>query len=270
MARVLVVDDEPDLRELLRVSLSLVGHDVSLASDGRSGLQSAKELHPDVVVLDVMMPGMDGWSVLTSLKSDADPDVAVIPVVMLTARAEDLDVIRGGIEGAVRYLTKPFAIADLRRAVAEAVAGRPEPEQRRAAQRAALVHLARLERGSSLVGTAPGAKPRMSRLEPVSGAHPAPVPAPRQDWPSWLSVDVLTDRDQEILAVVMSSESLVEARARLQVSRSYLYARLRRMAGRLDFKSGPALVQELRAANARREQDSHPPRRPGPTVPTGR
>jgi two-component system phosphate regulon response regulator PhoB len=264
----LVVDDEPDLRELLRVSLSLVGHDVSLASDGRSGLQWAREHRPDVVILDVMMPGMDGWSVLTSLKSDPDPAVAMIPVVMLTARAEDLDMVRGGIEGAVRYMTKPFTIDALRRAVGDAVGGQPEPEQRRAAQRAALVHLARLERGTALAGPAPGAQPRMSRLEPVSGARTAlEGTISRPSWPSWLGVEVLTQRDQEILKTVVSSESLAVARARLQVSRSYLYATLRRMASRLDFESGPALVQALREANARQERDS---RRSGPIVPTGR
>lgn len=268
MARVLVVDDEPDLRELLRVSLSLVGHDVSLASDGRSGLQWAQEHRPDVVILDVMMPGMDGWSVLTSLKSDPDPAVVMIPVVMLTARAEDIDMVRGGIEGAVRYMTKPFTIEALRQAVAEAVAGQPEPEQRRAAQRAALVHLARLERGTALAGPAQGAKPRMSRLEPVRGARNAlDGPVPRPTWPSWLSLELLTQRDQEILKTVVSSESLAVARARLQVSRSYLYATLRRMASRLDFESGPALVQALREADARQERDT---RRSGPIVPTGR
>lgn len=143
MARVLVVDDEPDLRDLLRMSLSLAGHDVSVASDGHKGLGSAREQRPDVVVLDVMMPGLDGWTVLSSLKSDPDPGVSSIPVLMLTARAEDLDMVRGGIEGAIRYLTKPFAISDLRQAVADAVAGGPEPEQRRAAENAALAHLAR-------------------------------------------------------------------------------------------------------------------------------
>jgi two-component system phosphate regulon response regulator PhoB len=270
VARVLVVDDEPDLRELLRISLSLAGHDVSLASDGRRGLEGARQQRPDVVVLDVMMPAMDGWTVLTMLKSDPDPAVAMIPVVMLTARADDLDVIKGGIEGAVRYLTKPFALDDLHRVVADAVAGQPEPEQRRAAQHAALVHLAQLERGTAPAG-APGAKPRMSRLEPVSGGRvvtEAASPRPdRPNWPSWLSVEALTERDREILEVVLSSPSLGEARARLQVSRSYLYARLRHMASSLDFESGPALVQALRAANARRERE---PRSSWPAVPTGR
>ena len=153
MACVLVVDDEPDLRELLRVSLGLAGHEVSVAADGTRGLELARLQRPDLVVLDVMMPGLDGWTVLSSLKSDPDPGVANIPVIMLTARAEDLDVVRGGIEGAVRYLIKPFALADLRQAVAEAVEGLPEPEKRRAVLQDVLVHLARLERGAAGPGS---------------------------------------------------------------------------------------------------------------------
>jgi two-component system phosphate regulon response regulator PhoB len=256
VARVLVVDDEPDLRDLLRMSLRLAGHEVSVASDGHKGLDSAREQRPDVVVLDVMMPGLDGWTVLSSLKSDPDPGVSSIPVLMLTARAEDLDVVRGGIEGAIRYLTKPFAISDLRQAVADAVAGGPEPEQRRAAQNAALAHLARLERGTGAVKSSE-ARPKMSRLEPVSGVRVLTngPQSSRGNWPTWLSPEVLTRRDQEILEMVISCESLAEARARLQVSRSYLYACLRRMASKFDFQTGPALVQALRAADAARERE---------------
>jgi CheY-like chemotaxis protein len=236
------------------MSLRLAGHDVSVASDGTKGLDSARQERPDVVVLDVMMPGLDGWTVLSSLKSDPDPTVSSIPVLMLTARAEDLDMVRGGIEGAIRYLTKPFAISDLRQAVADAIAGGPEPEQRRAAQNAALSHLARLERGVPGPGDGSGARPKMSRLEPVSGSL-VNTPHPRDNWPTWISPELLTRRDQEILEMVMSCESLLEARARLQVSRSYLYARLRRMASKLDFQTGPALVQALRAADAARERE---------------
>jgi CheY-like chemotaxis protein len=257
MARVLVVDDEPDLRDMLRVSLSLAGHEVSVAPDGHRALVLAREQLPDVLVLDVMMPGMDGWGVLASLKSDPDSAVAGIPVLMLTARSGDLDAIRGGIEGAVRYLTKPFAIADLHEAVAGAVAGGPEPEQRRAAQQAALAHLARLERGTGPVDKA-SARPRLSRLEPVSGKRsPTQGLAPRQSWPSWLSLDLLTARDREILEAVLSCASLNEARLDLQVSRSYLYARLRSMASKLEFGSGPALVRALRSSSVAGDGGRH-------------
>jgi len=259
VARVLVVDDEPDLRELLRLSLSLVGHDVMTAPDGRIGLQAARQLRPDLVVLDVMMPGLDGWTVLRTLKADLDPAVATIPVVMLTARADDLDVIRGGIEGAVRYMTKPFAIDDLRAVVASAVGGQPEPERRQAAQRAALVQLAQLERGAGASAVA-GAQPRISRLEPVSQGAGGGFRARADDlgWPSWVAAGTLTPRDREILEAAVSCANLGEARARLNVSRSYLYARLRRLGARLGFASGTALVQALRAANARREWEPRP------------
>jgi DNA-binding NarL/FixJ family response regulator len=173
---------------------------------------------------------------------------------MLTARAEDLDVVRGGIEGAIRYLTKPFAISDLRQAVADAVAGGPEPEQRRAAQNEALAHLARLERGTGAVKSS-AARPKMSRLEPVSGVLTNGPQSLRSNWPTWLNPEALTRRDREILEMVISCDSLTEARARLQVSRSYLYACLRRMAGKFDFQTGPALVQALRAADAARERE---------------
>lgn len=253
MARVLVVDDEPDLRELLRVSLSMAGHAVMVASDGTSGLDAARTQVPDAIVLDVMMPGLDGWAVLGAIKTDEDEQVASIPVVMLTARADDLDVIRGGIEGAVRYLTKPFSIEDLRGAVADAVAGGPEPEQRRAAQQAALVHLAKLERGSLPAG-APSARPRMTRLEPVSGARlPAPTPSGSPTWPSWVTLEVLTRRDQEILEALLAGDNVNDARAKLGVSRGYLYSRLRSVAVKLGFANGPALLAALRTAHALRE-----------------
>ncbi|HET9059941.1 MAG TPA: response regulator [Acidimicrobiales bacterium] len=258
MARLLVVDDEPDLRELLRVSLAMAGHSVEVAADGIAGLARAHELVPDAMVLDVMMPGLDGWTVLAAIKSDPQEKVASIPVVMLTARADDLDVIRGGIEGAVRYLTKPFAIDDLRSAVADAVAGGPEPQQRRAAQQAALVHLATLERGSLPVRTAT-ARPRMTRLEPVSGArYPSPAQTGSVAWPSWVTLELLTQRDQEILAALLAGESVNDARAKLGVSRSYLYARLRSLAGKLGFANSPALLAALRTAHALRDSGRAP------------
>lgn len=254
MARLLVVDDEPDLRELLRVSLRMAGHEVAVAADGRKGLTLAIEARPDVVLLDVMMPGMDGWAVLSALKSSPDAAVSAIPVIMLTALGDDLDVVRGGIEGALRYLTKPFALAELRAAVDDAVIGAPEPERRQAAQRAALAHLARLERGPG--APAAGARPRMSRMEPVSGGQSAAeVPTESLSWPPWLRSDRLTGRDHDVLDVIVTSGTMNEARERLNVSRSYLYTRLRRVAAKLDFQSGPALVQALRAAKAVRERD---------------
>jgi len=261
MARVLAVDDEPDLRELLRVSLTMAGHEVLTAPDGLAGLDLASKERPDVVVLDVMMPYLDGWAVLAALKADPDQGVACIPVLMLTARSEDVDSIRGRIEGAVGYLTKPFSVRELREAVTSALSGGPETDQRRASQRAALVDLARIESGTAplaLPGSRPvpaPARPRMSRLEPVSGPRSFPeVSHGPTGLPAWLDAEDLTAKDRELLGALLACESLAEARRQLQVSRSYLYARVRRVAVKLDFASGPALLKALRSAEvARRE-----------------
>ena len=106
MARVLIVDDEAGIRELCRVNLALAGYDVTEAPDGYTALDKAKAERPDVIFLDVLMPGMSGWEVLSALRSD--PDTAAIPVVMLTALSSEDDQIRGWEGGVVEYLTKPF------------------------------------------------------------------------------------------------------------------------------------------------------------------
>ncbi|HEY2158022.1 MAG TPA: response regulator, partial [Isosphaeraceae bacterium] len=105
---VLVVDDDPTVCELIRRTLEKDGYRVAWAHDGREGLEMAKRLHPDAITLDVMMPGMDGWSVLGALKSD--PTLAEIPVVMVTM----IDEKRIGYSlGASDYLTKPIDRARL-------------------------------------------------------------------------------------------------------------------------------------------------------------
>src|SRR5437763_2573743 len=141
MATVLVVDDEPDIRELVRLNLELDGHRVVAAADGAEALVAVKEDPPDVLILDVMMPGLDGWEVLSRMKAPGT-DMGDIPVLMLTARTDEIDQIRGGIEGAIHYITKPFSVATLREAVREALGGAPELVQRRHAQHAALERLA--------------------------------------------------------------------------------------------------------------------------------
>src|SRR5256885_780414 len=164
MGRVLVIDDEPDVLELVRLNLELEGHDVLLAPDGPSGLDILRRELPDLVVLDVMMPAMDGWEVLQQIKSDPHAGVSEVPVIMLTAKVDDLDRVRGGIEGAIRYITKPFELADLRSAVKEGLEGDPEPVQRRHAQHAALERLARLEKGAG-ADEPVSPRPRLTRFE---------------------------------------------------------------------------------------------------------
>jgi two-component system, OmpR family, phosphate regulon response regulator PhoB len=109
--KILVVDDEPDVLRMLQVVLSRRGHDVLIAASGLEGLVTAQGEGPDLVLLDIMMEGMDGWEVLKLLK--LEPGTRDIPVVMLSARTEPRDKIRGLQEGAVDYVTKPFSLRAL-------------------------------------------------------------------------------------------------------------------------------------------------------------
>ena len=238
MAAVLVVDDEDDIRELVRINLELDGHDVTTVPDGRTALDHVQSQLPDVVVLDVMMPGMDGWAVLAQMKSER-PEIASIPVLMLTARTDDMDRLRGGIEGAIRYITKPFSLSDLRSEVAKALEGDPEPVKRKRAQHDALEQLARMERGdmSSRPTTAP--RPRLTKLEGAPEQKSSTVRTPRL---SPGAVDRLSPKQRELLHAVAGTPTVREAAEQLAVSRSNVYASLRRIARKLDVKSVPELV----------------------------
>ena len=105
-ARVLVIDDEGPIRLLCRVNLEAAEMVVHEAEDGVTGLEVARRETPDVILLDVMMPGMDGWEVFGELLEDER--TANIPVVFLTARAEVRDQARGLELGGIDYVTKPF------------------------------------------------------------------------------------------------------------------------------------------------------------------
>jgi DNA-binding response OmpR family regulator len=109
--RVLVIDDEAPIRLLCRVTLEAEGMDVLEAADGPGGLEKARAEAPDVVLLDVMMPGLDGWRVAEELLDD--PRTESIPIVFLTARAELRDRARGIDLGGVDYVTKPFNPVEL-------------------------------------------------------------------------------------------------------------------------------------------------------------
>jgi two-component system alkaline phosphatase synthesis response regulator PhoP len=106
MTTVLVIDDEAPIRLLCRVNLEAEGMGVLEAASGPAGLEQAKSERPDVVLLDVMMPGLDGWQVAERLLED--DDTSEIPIVFLTARAEFRDRARGLDIGGVDYVTKPF------------------------------------------------------------------------------------------------------------------------------------------------------------------
>jgi DNA-binding response OmpR family regulator len=106
MTRVLVIDDEAPIRLLCRVNLEAEGMEVLEAPDGPKGLEQARAAEPDVILLDVMMPGLDGWQVAEQLLED--DRTSSIPIVFLTARAEFRDRARGLDLGGIDYVTKPF------------------------------------------------------------------------------------------------------------------------------------------------------------------
>jgi DNA-binding response OmpR family regulator len=123
MSKVLVIDDEAPIRLLCRVNLEAEGMEVLEAEEGETGLELARTRRPDVILLDVMMPGLDGWEVLQRLHEDEE--TREIPIVFLTARAELRDRARGLDLGGVDYVTKPFnplELAPLVRTVLERVA----------------------------------------------------------------------------------------------------------------------------------------------------
>jgi two-component system, OmpR family, alkaline phosphatase synthesis response regulator PhoP len=111
MTRVLVIDDEAPIRLLCRVNLEAEGMGVIEAADGPSGLEQARDEHPDVILLDVMMPGLDGWKVAEQLLEDER--TSSIPIIFLTARAEFRDRAKGLDIGGIDYVTKPFNPLDL-------------------------------------------------------------------------------------------------------------------------------------------------------------
>ena len=104
--RILAVDDEKHILRLVQINLEKAGYLVVTASNGREALEAVALERPDLIVMDVMMPEMDGLEALQKLKSD--DQTADIPVVMLTAKAQDADVFQGWQSGADLYLTKPF------------------------------------------------------------------------------------------------------------------------------------------------------------------
>ena len=112
MARtILVIDDEPELVKLLDYNLTKAGYLVLSARDGETGLGSARKHAPDAIILDVMMPGLDGWEVCKRLRQD--PSTSALPILMLTAKAEEGDRVLGLELGADDYVTKPFGVREL-------------------------------------------------------------------------------------------------------------------------------------------------------------
>lgn len=109
--RILVVEDHEDTRELLKYNLEAAGLDVRTSSDGHGGLEQAREIKPDLVILDLMLPGIDGLEICRRLKKE--PATSHTPVIMLTAKGEEVDRIVGLELGADDYVVKPFSPREL-------------------------------------------------------------------------------------------------------------------------------------------------------------
>jgi two-component system alkaline phosphatase synthesis response regulator PhoP len=108
--KILAVDDDPDVRRLVRIKLKKAGYEVVMANDGEEGVKKALEERPDLVILDVMMPKMDGFAALEQIKTGMDPAPIVL---MLTGEGEQDDLVHGLSGGADDYIVKPFAPREL-------------------------------------------------------------------------------------------------------------------------------------------------------------
>ncbi len=125
--RILVIDDERDLVELIRLNLQRNGYEVLYAHDGKVGLEIARKHLPDLIILDLMMPGLTGQEVATRLKGDSQ--TTAIPLLMLTARSEETDIIVGLSLGADDYVSKPFSMKVLLARVAAVLRRKSSVEQ---------------------------------------------------------------------------------------------------------------------------------------------
>ena len=113
MPHVLVVEDDPVVADLVAFRLQRLGLVVTVETDGESGLAAARRLRPDLVVLDWLMPRMDGLEVCRALRADADPALARTPVLLLTAKSQEPDLERGFAAGATDFVAKPFSTREL-------------------------------------------------------------------------------------------------------------------------------------------------------------
>ena len=131
MAKILIADDDPIIIKLLQVNLEMEGYEVVTAEDGQDAVEKAAVELPDLVILDIMMPRMDGWTARGELLKN--PELADTPVIFLSARAQQADLRKGYEAGVAEYVTKPFDPMDLLEVVEAILSGtyqRPaEPEQ---------------------------------------------------------------------------------------------------------------------------------------------
>jgi DNA-binding response OmpR family regulator len=127
--KILVVEDEQPIRKLIDLNLRLENHEVITAADGYEALQQTEAGQPDLIILDIMLPGLDGWEVLKRLREDVE--FQDTPVVVLTALVQDVDIIRGWQLGADEYITKPFSPVALVKTVQMVLNRTPEERKSR-------------------------------------------------------------------------------------------------------------------------------------------
>lgn len=247
MPLVLVVDDDADIREIIQMNLEGAGYEVMTAGNGAEALAAVKGRAPDAMFLDVMMPDIDGWAVLETLKAESDRDLSDIPVFMVTGLTDREYRLRGGIEGALRYITKPFDPEDLVRALESVLdtAASPEPELRRQVQSAALEALARDQRlGVESDDEAVRNEPRV-RLTRLEHAPPMPTPSPiLRNARSKLGN--LTDKQRELLDALRMGRPVMAVATELAMSRSNIYSSLRRIRRKLGLQTTEELLALVR------------------------
>ncbi len=238
---ILVVEDEKDLADLVAINLEMAGYRATTARDGVEGLEVVRRDPPDLLLLDVMMPRLDGWGVLAALQED--PATRDLPVVMLTALSGERDIIRGHLSGAVEFVTKPFDLKQLMATVSDAL--RPVDEEQRVARartiRDFLRRLAELETGreGSLAV-------RFSRLE----APPRRRPQPSEQQ----AVMLLSARQREIAALLGAGWDARRIAVRLGTSRSNVYATRKRIARHLGVPASEVAAEAGRLGLIAEEQ----------------
>jgi DNA-binding response OmpR family regulator len=220
-AHILVVDDEHDLTELVAINLQIAGYRTSVAHDGIAAIEAVADERPDLVLLDVMMPRLDGWGVLSALQKD--PEARELPVVMLTALSNERDLVRGHLSGAVSYVTKPFDLTHLLATIEEALEPLTDEQRRtRATQlRQFLTRLAELETGRS-----GGSSVRFAKLETAKRR-------PERDDAETQAVASLSPRQRQIGNLLGGGLQARDIAVRLGTSRSNVYAARKRIARHL-------------------------------------
>lgn len=223
--RVLLVEDQDELAEVVTLNLKLAEFEIVRARDGAEGVELARGEDPDIVLLDVMMPVLDGWQVLRRLKEDER--TREIPVIMLTALAEEHDLIQGHLQGAIRYITKPFEMTELVKTIREALAPPNEEElaRRKERVRTLLQRLAELDSGRTVTGS----EVRLSRLETAKPRDPQPTTTEAERG----RLAELTAKQRYLAAQLAAGRSARELAEELGVSRSNIYATRKRIARKL-------------------------------------